>query len=68
MKEKQDVEHELETLQATTIQKMWLRELDDFEKVYDIYVEKRKSEYSCVSIQGEGAKSKKTITKKTIKK
>ena len=67
MKEKGDVEHELEALQATTVQEMWISELDDFEKVYDVYVDKRKSEYSCVSIQGDGAKSKKTITKKTIK-
>ena len=67
MKEKGDVELELETLRGTTVQDMWLCELNDFEKVYDIYLEKRNSEYSCITIQGDGAKTKKT-SKKQLKK
>jgi DNA topoisomerase-2 len=66
MKEKGDIEHELESLHATTIQKMWIRELDDFEKVYNVYLEKRNNEYLNIVIQGDGVNPKKTV-KKTIK-
>ena len=69
MKEKGDVEHELDTLRKTTIQQMWIRELDDFEKVYNVYVETRKIEYTNVALQGDVAtQKKKSTTKKTITK
>jgi DNA topoisomerase-2 len=66
MKEKGDIEHELEALNRTTIQDMWLCELNNFENVYNTYIEKRTSEYSNV-VQGDGVKPKKTA-KKSIKK
>ena len=68
MNERGDINHELEALRATTIQQMWISELDDFEKVYNVYVEKRKNEYSIPIKSGEGAKSKKSIIKKVTKK
>ena len=68
MKEKGDIEHELDSLRGTSIQQMWLQELEQFEKIYDVYIEKRKSEYSIPIKSGEGAKSKKSIIKKVTKK
>jgi len=41
LKEKSDTELELETLIATTVNQMWLKELDMFEKEYDSYKKKR---------------------------
>lgn len=41
LKEKSDTEVELETLIATTVNQMWLKELDMFEKEYDSYKKKR---------------------------
>jgi hypothetical protein len=41
MKEKADTETELAILRATTLETMWLNELDNLEKEYDIYKKKR---------------------------
>jgi DNA topoisomerase-2 len=41
MKEKADTETELAILRATTLETMWLNELDSLEKEYDIYKKKR---------------------------
>jgi len=41
LKEKSDTEVELETLIATTVNQMWIKELDMFEKEYDSYKKKR---------------------------
>jgi DNA topoisomerase-2 len=41
MKEKADTETELEMLKATTLETMWLNELNNLEKEYDIYKKKR---------------------------
>ena len=41
MKDKADTETELAILKATTLETMWLNELDSLEKEYDIYKKKR---------------------------
>jgi DNA topoisomerase-2 len=41
LKEKEDAEKELEALLATTLETMWLRELDAFEQNYDAYLSKK---------------------------
>ena len=41
MKEKESTEKELETLKKTTAEKMWISELNDLEKEYDKYKNKR---------------------------
>lgn len=43
MKEKDDTERELETLIGTTLENMWLNDLDKFETEYNKYLVKRKS-------------------------
>ena len=61
---------ELEELNQTTIEQMWLRELNVFENQYQIYVSKRGAEYVLTPLKGSGASStkKKSIpVKKTAK-
>jgi DNA topoisomerase-2 len=63
MKEKSDTEAELEALKSKTLEKMWLDELDQLEKQYVLYKQKR------VQIQTGGAsvagdKKKKVVIKK----
>ena len=41
LKEKADTEHELETLLSTTLEQMWLKELDIFEAEYNSFMTKR---------------------------
>jgi len=41
MKEKENTEKELDTLKKTTVEKMWIKELNDLEKEYDKYKNKR---------------------------
>ena len=53
-KENQDTEHELATLLATTLVQMWLCELNELDKQYDIYKTKREK-IQC----GNGASPKK---------
>lgn len=61
MKEKADTETELATLKATTLETMWLSELDNLEKEYDLYKKKRETiQLSQVDVGGE----KKKIMKK----
>ena len=55
MKEKETTEKELETLKKTTVEKMWINELNDLEKEYDKYKNKREKIQS-------GEASKKTST------
>ena len=43
MKEKADTEAELATLRATTLETMWLGELDTLESAYDTYKKKRET-------------------------
>jgi hypothetical protein len=41
LKQKYNIETELAELQRTTVQEMWLKELEVFEKEYTIYKTKR---------------------------
>jgi DNA topoisomerase-2 len=41
MKEHEDTQHELAILLGTSLRDMWVRELDSFEKEYDVYRTKR---------------------------
>ena len=60
LKEKEKMEKEYETLKSTTLEQMWKRELEDFEKEYTKYKEKRQK------IQTSSEKAVKT--KKIVKK
>lgn len=59
LKEKNDVETNLEILQNTTIQDMWLKELEAFDKEYKLYVKNRSKIEITVT-------KKNTITKNII--
>jgi hypothetical protein len=43
LKEKETTESELAALIATTLEKMWLNELDVFDKEYDVYKKSREA-------------------------
>jgi len=63
MKEKEESEAELEVLRKTTLETMWLNELNVLSKEYDNYQKKR------VLIQsGQGESVKKVMKKKVVKK
>jgi DNA topoisomerase-2 len=63
MKEKADTEAELATLKATTLETMWLSELDNLEKEYDVYKKKRETiQAGQTNVGGE----KKKIMKKKV--
>jgi hypothetical protein len=58
LKEKEETEKELNILTATTLEKMWLSELDEFEREYGVYKKRREQ------IQSAGfvaAKPKKVV-------
>ena len=62
MKEKETTETELDTLKKTTVEKMWLGELNTLEKEYTKYKTKREK----IQI-GEGTKAKsQSATKKKV--
>ena len=61
MKEKGDAEAELKRLQATSLETMWLTELDELQKDYTVYQKKRE----CIQA---GSSGKKTAVKKVAKK
>ena len=63
LKEKEETEKELNILTATTLEKMWLSELDEFEREYGVYKKRREqiqSGNSATSGCG-GAKTKKIL-------
>jgi DNA topoisomerase-2 len=62
MNEKHDTETELAKLKSTTVENMWLSELDALEKEYDKYKTKREK------IQAAGADSKTNKIKVVVKK
>jgi len=65
MKEKSDTEAELDALKTKTLEQMWLVELDNLEKQYDLYKKKR------VQIQsgtGKGKGTEKSMGKATTDK
>ena len=59
MTEKSNTEDELKRLRATTVEKMWLSELDALDKEYDKYKIKRER---IQAAGGDGNKNKKTTT------
>ena len=59
LKEKEETEKELSILTATTLEKMWLSELDEFEREYGLYKKRREQ------IQSAGSAAAKT--KKIVK-
>jgi len=65
LKEKETTEAELATLIGTTLEQMWLHELDVFEKEYDVYKKTREALVQGGAIKGSTNKSvvKKTVTK-----
>jgi DNA topoisomerase-2 len=62
MKEKSDTENDLTALKATTLETMWLSELDTLEKEYDVYKKKRET------IQSGSKTSSATANKKMVVK
>ena len=63
LKEKSDTELELEILIATTVNQMWLKELDMFEKEYDSYKKKREQ----IQAGSQSSSDKKTKAKTIMK-
>ena len=63
LKEKEETEKELSILTATTLEKMWLSELDEFEREYGLYKKRREQIQSGNSATsgGGGAKTKKVL-------
>ena len=63
LKEKEETEKELNILTATTLEKMWLSELDEFEREYGIYKKRREQIQSGSSVTsgGGGAKTRKVV-------
>jgi DNA topoisomerase-2 len=59
VKEKEETEKELEILKATTLEKMWLLELDEFEREYAVYKKRRNKQETTI---------KTTKVKKFVKK
>jgi DNA topoisomerase-2 len=60
MKEKADTEMELSTLKATSLEKMWTKELDELEKQYDTYKKKRET----IQTASNNVEKKKLLVKK----
>ena len=63
LKEKEKKETELETIRVTTINKMWITELDNLREQYVEYKEER-ARLMC----GEDTKKKKVVSKGAVKK
>ena len=61
LKEKEKMEKEYETLKSTTLEQMWKRELEDFEKEYKKYREKRQKIQTSTE---KAVKTKKIVKKK----
>lgn len=67
LKEKADTEAELATLMNTSTSQMWLKELDLFEKEYEIYKKKRELIQTGSSTTKQDKKPKSKIVKKMMK-
>jgi DNA topoisomerase-2 len=63
LKEKSDAETELELLKKTTLETMWLSELEHLQKEYNVYKKLRESIQN-----GETKQTKKVVKKKVVKK
>jgi len=66
MKEKADTEQELAALKATSLETMWLGELDHLEKEYDTYKIKRERIQAGTPAQAkpDASSKKKVVVKK----
>jgi DNA topoisomerase-2 len=64
LKEKGSNELELQELQNTTVQNMWLKELEIFESQYNKYKIKRNSDYELVECSTSNPNIKKTKLRK----
>jgi hypothetical protein len=64
LKEKADTEMQLETLKATTLEKMWLTELQMLEVQYEIYKGRREKLQEATSVTDK----KKVVVKKVVAK
>ena len=62
-KERDDTRHELDALIATTLEQMWMKELNDLEKEYGTYKLEREQLQ-----QASNLEEKKTIKKKVVSK
>jgi DNA topoisomerase-2 len=62
MKEKENTELELDTLRKTTVEKMWITELNTLEKEYAKYKTKREK----IQTEGPSKKSSQATTKKKV--
>lgn len=62
MKEHADTERELSELLATTLEQMWLRELEELDRQYDVYKTKREAIQAA-----DGTKAKTAATKTKVK-
>ena len=67
MKEKADTETALAILRSTTVEQIWLKELDEFEIQYGMYVDKRKTEYVPGEKKDGSASSRKKMVIKNKK-
>ena len=64
MKEKENTEVELDTLRKTTVEKMWITELNTLEKEYAKYKTKREK----IQTEGPSKKSSQATKKKVVVK
>jgi hypothetical protein len=64
LKEKGNNELELQQLQNTTVQSMWLHELNNFESQYNKYKLKRNNDYGTETVNATAKKQKVIIRKK----
>ena len=64
LKEKEETEKELNILTATTLEKMWLSELDEFEREYGVYKKRREQiQTGSSATSGSGAAKTKKVLK-----
>ena len=64
LKEKSNNELELQQLQNTTVQSMWLHELNNFESQYNKYILKRNNDYGTETVNSTNKKQKMIVRKK----
>jgi hypothetical protein len=63
MKEHDDTKRELEVLLATTLEQMWLGELEELDRQYDIYKKKRETIQNVETVTKNAAIVKKSKVK-----
>jgi DNA topoisomerase-2 len=68
LKQHQEKEAELEIVRNTTIQDMWLSELDKLEQEYNAYVVERNLRQNGINEEARSSEEQETIKKKIVKK